>query len=132
MTKSVATPLKTRVHARPLFVERKTPKSLAASSVVDPTDPALAGWMTNRETRAPPCQSPVCTNTSAPNCSQVAPPFRERSTPHPYWPTGSPVPAYTMSGLTGSMTMDPMDTEHSLSVRGVHDAPALSDLQTPP
>jgi len=56
-----------------------------------------------------------------------------RSTPHPAVPSlTSPVPTYTISGFTGSMAMEPVTSEHSVSVSGTQLAPSLVLFHTPP
>jgi hypothetical protein len=63
-------------------------------------------------------------NTSVPYVVHVAPPSVLRSTPHPaVLSLGSPVPTYTIFGFTGSTTIEPVTSEHSLSVSGTQLAP---------
>ena len=101
----------TTVHVCPELVERITPRSVAASTVVALAVPALARSMTRSYTGHADASDVV--NTFCPKVDQLFPPSVLRNTPHPCVDSlGSPVAAYTMSGFTGSTATAPITSAH--------------------
>src|SRR5947209_12117960 len=80
--------------------------------------------------------SPICRVSLRPVYVQLFPPSVVFHTPSP-WDTFprngySPPPTYTTSGADGATAIAPIVPPKYLSVTGAHDAPAFTDLKTPP
>ena len=129
---SVTNPDSTVAHADPLLMLRCSPLLAAYSTTLVPCVPATLGATRIRYARVV-CVPFTGANTPPPLISvQVVPPSNERSRPQPFDCAGSPVPTYTILGFTGSIAIEPILSEHWLSLIGVHVAPPLFVRHTPP